>query len=772
VTLRFRLFVEWAVVALLASIAIILALQWRGTAAFDNLFYDQLSSLARPQADDDILIVAIDDPSLAEMGIWPWPRSYHADLITKLKQGKPRSILLDVLLSEAGSPENDQVLATAMAGTVPVYLPLHFVTPGNDGRAFDTVLPIAPFLQSAAGLGHVNVEFDSDGRVRRVALCFQAEANAKRWPHLIEKVARNGGKPSSAYLRNVDCSKTLLIPYAKRGSFSEISYAAARSSGIPSALVNGRDIIVGATATGMGDSYPVPYGDGGLLSGAEIMANVLSAIKADTFIYPASMWLVIVLSIIPTLLLLLGFLRLRPRNALLVSIAAVVLILFASSAALAARYWLPPGAALMGIFLVYPLWGWRRLQAISDFMGSELGDLERDGEIVPLSDKLRVPDDIVGRQSERLAGAIDHMRDLRRFVADTLEHMPDPMMVTDLNDIVTLTNDLLDERLGRDVTGMRFSEVLDDIVQPSNRRQVDAYLKEALGGGVALEHDEAKHFIRFTSQRDRSFVMRTADIRNDAGDIRGHIHYLTDITDLARAEGDREVALQLLSHDMRAPQSAIISMLPSIGNKSASERIEKHARRTMQLAQDFVDIARMGESEFEGTDILLADLVRDVADGFWPLAKERGITIKIDDQSAEAFVFGEPDGLSRALSNLMDNAIKYSPAAGVVSVFIAKVPCHDGSIVVTTIEDQGDGIDPVIAPRLFERFASERSDETRVKGVGLGLTFVRAVAERHQGSVSAENRDAEHCHPARSHTGGARFILKIPEAPDLAENSD
>ncbi len=758
--LRFRLFIEWALVAFLASLAIVAAVQWRGTSGFDNLFYDQLSSLARPEADKDILVVAIDDPSLSEIGKWPWPRSYHAELVTKLKESQPRSILLDFLLSEPGPPEDDTALAKAMAGSVPVYLPLHFATPGSEGKAFDTMLPISELAQNAAGLGHVNVEFDTDGRVRRVALCFQPEENADRWPHIVEVVARGGGKPTPAYLREQDCDETLLIPYAKRGSFAEISYFDALSGSIPSDLVKGRDIIVGATAAGSGDSYPVPYGDGGLLSGAEIMANVLSALKSDTFIRPAPAWLLIILSIIPTLLLLLAFLRLRPRTALLISIATVIVILLISSIALAARFWFPPGAALLGIFLVYPLWGWRRLQAISNFMGTELGELERDGEIIPLLPKRRVQDDIVGRQSELLAGAIDHMRDLRRFVADTVEHMPDPLMVTDMEGTVTLTNDLLDERLDRDVTGMQFTDVLNDIVASPFRRQVDAYLDDVQKHEGPMKDNSERRFIRFNSRRGRTFVMRTADIRTDKNSLRGHIHYLTDITDLAKAEEDREVALQLLSHDMRAPQSAIIALLPELGSKTVGTRIERHARRTMQLAQDFVDIARMGESEFDGTDILLSDLIRDVADGFYPLAKEKGVTISIVDQSEEAFVFAEPDGLSRALSNLIDNAIKYSPAGGQITITVTRTKTETGVQIVARIEDQGDGIDPAIAPRLFERFASKQLETARVKGIGLGLTFVRAVAERHQGTVSAENREE----------GGARFIFTLPEAPEPEES--
>ena len=66
--LRLRLIVEWFAIAILSSLAVFLALQWRGTASFDNLFYDQLSGLSRPAADADVLLVTIDDPSLQALG--------------------------------------------------------------------------------------------------------------------------------------------------------------------------------------------------------------------------------------------------------------------------------------------------------------------------------------------------------------------------------------------------------------------------------------------------------------------------------------------------------------------------------------------------------------------------------------------------------------------------------------------------------------------------------------------------------------------------------
>jgi CHASE2 domain-containing sensor protein len=752
--LRLRLIIEWLAIALLSSLAVALALQWRGTSAFDYLFYDQLSGLSRPQADPNVLLVTIDDPSLQSIGKWPWPRDTHAALITKLQAAKPKAILLDILLSEPSTEADDNALAAAMQQGTPVYVPMHFVAPGSDGRDYDVVKPIAPIANAAAGMGQVNVEFDNDGVVRRAILCVPEGEKGLKWPHVVELITRIDGKPTRAYRGADRCGSSIMIPYAARGSFTEISYVDLLNGEVPVDLIAGRTVIIGATAVGSGDSYPVPLADGGLLSGAEIMANMIGAIKRDNFVKPLPFAATLLLSLLPVWLLLFGFLRLSPRWALIASLSAVSIVLLASALFLGAQIWFPPGAAILGLFLVYPLWGWRRLQAMSDFMDAELGALEKEGEIIPISPPTQLAADMVGRQSATLAGAIDHMRDLRRVIADTLEHLPDPMFVTDIEDTVTLTNQQLDDRIEKDITGQNLTTALDGFVLPAHRRAVDAYLARRAERGEA-EEDE---FVRFISISARTFVLRAAKILSDTNELRGYIHYLADITDLARAETDREEALQLLSHDMRAPQSAIIAMLPDLRDKNARVRIERHARRTMQLAQDFVQIARMAETEFTGLDLLLAELARDVADSLWPLAKERNITIDVIDHEGDAFVFAEADSLSRALTNLVDNAIKFSPDNGLIIIDVARI---GGGFLELSVQDQGEGIDADLLPQLFTRFASGREGTSRVKSLGLGLAFVRAVAERHDGTVRAENNAS----------GGARFTLTLPESVEEVANA-
>jgi CHASE2 domain-containing sensor protein len=174
--LRRRLLIEWLIIIIFGTLACLLMLQWRATSAFDNMFYDQLSAASRPAPDHDILIINIDEQSLGELGKWPWPRTNHADLIEKLNVDRPRSILLDILVSEASSVRDDRALATAMRKSTPVYLPVNFATPGSDGRPFDVELPIPLLAEAAAGIGHVNILYDTDGIVRKVNICFQPEA--------------------------------------------------------------------------------------------------------------------------------------------------------------------------------------------------------------------------------------------------------------------------------------------------------------------------------------------------------------------------------------------------------------------------------------------------------------------------------------------------------------------------------------------------------------------------------------------------------------------
>jgi len=165
-----RLLVEWCAVALLV-LGLTVGLTLTGaTSKADDAIYDQIVHLRAPPASERILLVTIDDASLAALGHWPWPRSVHAKAIQAISAARPAAIAYDVLFTEpAPAPKEDAALAAALRGAK-VTLPILFEAPGANGRPFETVLPVPPIARAAAALGHVALPHEADGQARAALL--------------------------------------------------------------------------------------------------------------------------------------------------------------------------------------------------------------------------------------------------------------------------------------------------------------------------------------------------------------------------------------------------------------------------------------------------------------------------------------------------------------------------------------------------------------------------------------------------------------------------
>lgn len=723
--LRRRFRIEWAWVAGLASAIIAAAVLGQWTRPADDLLYDAAMRIAPAEADPDILIIAIDEPSLTALGRWPWPRALHAQLFDRLADARPASVTLDLLLSEPAS--DDAALAGAMRRIERVYLPVQFVQPGRNGSAFDRLDPAPTLARAATDLGHTNTQIDGDGTVRSVALCFAPDKASGPQPHLMTRGHAPASWPS--------CLQPQRLRFAAPESFATVSFSSVLRGEVPDALITGRRVLIGMTAQGLGDRYPVPVANGSNMPGVEINANIASARSHGHWVRQPGALVALILALAPAWLMLAAFWRIRPRAASVLMLAMALTILAASTAALWANLWIAPGPALLGLALVYPLWGWRRLQATSDYMAGELAALERD-EALPLGESGPTYSDHVTRQAGQLADAIGQLRDLRRFVGDTLAGLPDPALVSDITGRIVLTNAAADAAFGAGLTGQDAAALLAGITLHEGAAPLADYLT-----------DPAHRHFEFETRDRRSFVLRRAPVTSADGSLRGHIDYLTDITEIAEARHQRERMLQLLSHDMRAPQAAILALVGQRGGDIDRARIARHARHTLTLADSFVDLARMQERPFNPEPVIAADLAHEAADSLWPVAQQRGVQIDVIDESDCAFVAAERESLFRACVNLIDNAVKYSPDQGRVTV---RIDMSDAMVNIT-VRDHGKGIDPDILPQLFQRFASERAGTT-VKGVGLGLNYVAAVAARHQGTIAAYNPP----------DGGAQFTLTLP----------
>ena len=219
---------------------------------------------------------------------------------------------------------------------------------------------------------------------------------------------------------------------------------------------------------------------------------------------------------------------------------------------------------------------------------------------------------------------------------------------------------------------------------------------------------------------------------------------------LAALEASLQAQQQLVadaSHELRTPLTSLRTNIEVLARPDVpgEERGQILADARVQLEEltllvgDLVELAREGEPEAVAEDVRLDRLVEEAVDR----ARTHG-GVRFVTSLEPTVVRGVPTKLGRAVSNLLDNAAKWSPPGAEVEVGV-----RDGEV---TVRDHGPGIDPSDLPHVFDRFYRAPSAR-RLPGSGLGLAIVRQVADLHQGSVTAE--------PAEG--GGTLFRLRLLE---------
>jgi two-component system sensor histidine kinase MprB len=211
------------------------------------------------------------------------------------------------------------------------------------------------------------------------------------------------------------------------------------------------------------------------------------------------------------------------------------------------------------------------------------------------------------------------------------------------------------------------------------------------------------------------------------------------------------------SHELRTPLTSLRTNLDLLLQADAAGGLDDAARAELledvrgqleemsTLVGDLVELARDEPLRAVVEQVDLAEVVdRAVA-----RARRRGTGLTFDVATEPWWVTGESASLERAVTNLLDNAVKWSPAGGTV-----RIRLNRGTL---TVDDQGPGIAPDDREHVFERFY--RSEESRsMPGSGLGLSIVRQVIERHAGNVHVDENDG----------GGTRMVLQVPGAPLVA----
>lgn len=729
-----RLFGEWLAAGSGLSLLLVVLALTGALNRFDNLFYDVVAR-ARPRpVPAEIIIVAIDEPSLQAIGAWPWPRSRHAEAIDRIAAAQPRAIVYDLLFTEP-RPE-DPALAAALGRAGTVALPLQFAVPGSYGRAYD---PLLPAVGDAGAVGHARVQPDADGIVRSLDLALDG---ARRWPHVVTLAT---GAPSLPAFTSRPQSEPLarvgerLIGYrGGPGAIRTVPMAALLAGEVPPELLRDHIVMVGSTAAGLGDQFATTgAGAAGVMSGVELQANFAADLLQGLELRRAGPWAAAVLALTVLWLAMLALLRLRPSAAALCSLSfGAGAVLLSAMLFWGQGLWIGPSVALAGLMLAPPIWAWRRLAAVNAWMTAELVELGAPAR----RQRGALPTDPVTRTTQALAATIDRVDNLRELADAAIRGLPDATLLVDSDGAIVTANTAAEA-----LFGMAPSLASVDAMFPG----LPAFGAVTLGDRQSPWRGE--HRAQNGSIRDIRFTPWAAK----DGTPLGWIVRFADISALRRAEQAREEALQLLTHDMRAPQATILALLDQHrsgknGGKAGldpdlADRLRHLATRTIALADGYLQLARADAGGYAMAEVDLAAIVTEAVDELWPQSKAKGITLAGEGLDDEALLMGDYQLLLRAAVNLIGNAVKFAPKGSAVVVRVSNL----GTQWELAVTDSGPGLTPALQARLFGRFNAGAEAE----GVGLGLAFVRAVAQGHGGSVTCESVPGE----------GATFRLKLPK---------
>jgi len=221
-----------------------------------------------------------------------------------------------------------------------------------------------------------------------------------------------------------------------------------------------------------------------------------------------------------------------------------------------------------------------------------------------------------------------------------------------------------------------------------------------------------------------------------------------------------------VSHELRTPLTSIIGyteILVDMGEHAVSGRaaellavIESNATRELRLVEDLLTIASLGASTFtvQPAPTDLAPIAEEVVRAHAATAAEAGVELRCA-APAEVCVRGDALRLQQVVRNLVGNAIKFTPAGGVVTVAISA----DGDHGVVVVEDQGIGVSPEELPRLFEGlFRGTHAVTAHLPGAGLGLPIVKGIVDAHGGHIDVQSRHGE----------GMRVAVRLPLADPLS----
>ena len=242
----------------------------------------------------------------------------------------------------------------------------------------------------------------------------------------------------------------------------------------------------------------------------------------------------------------------------------------------------------------------------------------------------------------------------------------------------------------------------------------------------------------------------------------GFIIVAHDVTETMRYEELRKEFVANVSHELRTPLTVIKGYVETLQDGAVDDRpramqylatVQKHTQQLTNLVNDLLNLSRLDATAAiaNPTHVSLQRIARRVADLHAPAAQREnhGLTV----HAGAAAVLGDSEQLERAVSNLVENAIKYTREGGKVDIVVHS----DGAQAIVEVTDNGIGIAADDVPRIFERFyRADRSRSREMGGTGLGLSIVKHIVQAHGGTIDVTSAPGQ----------GSTFRMTFPAVED------
>ncbi|HXV83268.1 MAG TPA: ATP-binding protein [Candidatus Binatia bacterium] len=360
-------------------------------------------------------------------------------------------------------------------------------------------------------------------------------------------------------------------------------------------------------------------------------------------------------------------------------------------------------------------------------------------------DELNVLEQNLSDMSLKIRDTISALRSEKEKVDSILRCMIEGLVVIDVKGKVLLINEQ-----AKAMFGVTDEQIRDgSFVEISRSFEIHEILREVL----AFDFAKNTYSKRVSVEDGRWFTVNAVSLRNGREERSGSILVFHDVTEIQRLETIRTDFVANVSHELRTPLTAIRGYVETLLHHPPADPadakqflsiIDRHSERLSRLTEDLLALSDLesGARKLTLKPLEAGQLIQRVLEVFWDRAAKKSVRLSYSFSSALPLILGDSDRLQQLFINLVDNAVKYTPAGGSVTVTAAEIPANGraDAAVEIAVADTGSGIAEKDLPRLTERFY--RVDKARSRemgGTGLGLAIVKHIVQAHGGELKIES---------------------------------